>query len=82
MDGHLHRLPTLFQLSDEFEKTMNSHLITSVVPGIINIAGIYLLHTGMAVGMGIYYLGSLLGLGNTFLPLVKHQDKILTRRDK
>jgi len=82
MDGRLHRLPSLFKLSDEFEKTMNSNLITSVVPGIINIAGVYLLHTGIAVGMGIYYVGSLLGLGNTFLPLVKHQEKSLKRRDE
>ncbi|OAD20513.1 translocating P-type ATPase, partial [Candidatus Thiomargarita nelsonii] len=75
MDGTLERLQTLFQLSDEFEQTMNGNLVGSIVPGVINIAGVFFLHTGIAVGMGLYYLGSLVGLGYTLYPLVKHQDK-------
>jgi len=77
MDKSLQRLPSLFKLSDEFEQTMNTNLMGSVIPGIINIAGVYFLHTGIAVGMGIFYLGGLAGLGNTLLPLAKHQDKTL-----
>jgi len=75
MDGTLERLQTLFQLSDEFEQTMNGNLVGSIVPGVINIAGVFFLHTGIAAGMGLYYLGSLVGLGYTLRPLVKHQDK-------
>jgi len=44
-----------------------------------NIAGIYLLHTGIAVSVGIYYLGTLAGFGNTLYPLLKHQDKNLSQ---
>ncbi|MDQ6975539.1 MAG: heavy metal translocating P-type ATPase, partial [Mariprofundaceae bacterium] len=75
MEQSLRRLPTIFDLSDEFEQTMNNNLVGSVMPGIVNIAGIYLLHTGIALGMTIFYLGSLVGLGNTLMPLAKHQDK-------
>jgi Cu2+-exporting ATPase len=82
MDGTLHRLPRLFQLSDEFEQAMSSNLVSSIVPGIINLAGVYFLHTGIAVGMGIYYLGTFAGLGNTLRPLIKHQDKKLEVLDK
>jgi len=77
MDGTLERLQTLFQLSDEFEQTMNGNMIGSIVPGVINIAGVVFLHTGIAVGMGLYYLGSVAGLGYTLYPLAKHQDKTL-----
>jgi len=74
MEQSLRRLPTIFDLSDEFEQTMNNNLVGSVMPGVINIAGIFFLHTGIATGMAIFYLGSLLGLGNTLMPLAKHQD--------
>jgi Cu2+-exporting ATPase len=75
MDGTLGRLQTLFELSDEFEQTMNGNMVGCIVPGVINIAGVFFLHTGIAVGMGLYYLGSVVGLGYTLWPLVKHQDK-------
>jgi len=77
MEQSLRRLPTIFELSDEFEQTMNTNLVGSVIPGVINIAGIYFLHTGIATGMAIFYLGSLLGLGNTLMPLARHQDNNL-----
>jgi Cu2+-exporting ATPase len=56
---------------------MNGNMIGSIVPGVINIAGVFFLHTGIAVGMGLYYLGSVVGLGYTLYPLAKHQDKTL-----
>jgi Cu2+-exporting ATPase len=75
MDGTLERLQTLFQLSDEFEQTMNGNLVSSIVPGMFNIAGVFFLHTGMA--MAIYYLASVAQLGYTLYPLAKHQEKML-----
>lgn len=77
MDGTLGRLQTLFELSDEFEQTMNGNMVGSIVPGMFNVAGVLFLHTGIAVGMGLYYLGSLAQLGYTLYPLAKHQDKTL-----
>ncbi len=75
MEQSLNKMPTIFELSDEFEQTMNSNLVGSVMPGMINIACIYLLHTGIAMGMTIFYLGSLIALGNTLLPLARHQHE-------
>ncbi|MDM8545625.1 hypothetical protein QUF61_03935 [Candidatus Venteria ishoeyi] len=75
MDGTLERLQTLLQLSDEFEQTMSGNLVGTIAPGIINIAGVLLLHTGF--GMGLYYLSSAGQLGYTLYPLAKHQDKAL-----
>lgn len=75
MDGNLERLPALLELSDEFEGTMRGNLLGSVVPGVINIASVFFLHTGIATGMAIYYAGSLMGLGTSLSPLIQHQNR-------
>ena len=74
MSGSLTPLFKLFELTDEFEKTMNNNLLLSIVPGILNIGGVYVLHFGLAASMSIFYLGSAAGLANTLLPFIKHHD--------
>jgi len=74
MDGTLNHLELLFHLADEFENTMHTNFISTIVPGVICIGGVYFLHFGIAMGMGLYYIGSAVGLSNTLLPLVKHQE--------
>ena len=74
MDGTLNHLELLFHLADEFENTMHTNFITTIVPGVICIGGVYFLHFGIAMGMGLYYIGSAVGLSNTLIPLVKHQE--------
>ncbi|NJO16198.1 MAG: heavy metal translocating P-type ATPase [Thioploca sp.] len=74
MDGTLNHLQQLFHLADEFENTMHSNFLTTIVPGVICISGVYFLHFNLAIGMGIYYIGSVVGLSNTLWPLVKHQE--------
>lgn len=46
MDGTLNHLEQLFQLANEFENTMHTNFITTIVPGIICIGGVYFLHFG------------------------------------
>lgn len=74
MDGTLNHLESLFQFADGFEQTMLRNLIISFAPGSATIAGVYLLHLGIAPAMAIFYLGCFAGLGNVMWPLVKHQD--------
>ncbi|MEK7991674.1 MAG: heavy metal translocating P-type ATPase, partial [Thiotrichaceae bacterium] len=73
MDGSLVPFERLFSLSDEFEGTMRNNFLISLVPGVINIGGIYLLHFGIAASMGLFYAGTTAGLVNSVVPLVKHQ---------
>jgi Cu2+-exporting ATPase len=75
MDGTLNHLKQLFHLADEFENTMHSNFLTTIVPGVICISGVYFLHFNLAMGMWIYYIGSATGLSNTLWPLVKHQEE-------
>jgi heavy metal translocating P-type ATPase len=74
MDGTLNHLEQLFHLADEFENTMHTNFISTIIPGVICIGGVYFLHFGIAMGMGLYYVGSAIGLSNTLWPLVKHQE--------
>ena len=82
MDGTLNHLEQLFNLADDFEETMKSNYVVSIVPGIITISGVYLLNFGFATGLGLFYLGMMAGLGNVFLPLAKHQDITREQADK
>lgn len=75
MDGTLNHLESLFLLSDEFENTMDTNFLTTIVPGVICIGGVYFLHFGLTAGMATYYLGSAAGLSNSLLPLMRHQDE-------
>ncbi len=74
MDGTLQKMPELFRLADDFEQTMQKNLAISFIPGIFTIAGIYLLHFGIAVSMALFYLACFAGLGNILWPLIKYQE--------
>ncbi|XCN74098.1 MAG: heavy metal translocating P-type ATPase [Candidatus Electrothrix aestuarii] len=76
MDGTLKHLMRLFQLVDEFEKTIENNLLSSIIPGFFCIGSVYFLHIGVAAGMGLFYTGAAVGLTNTFLPLIKYQEKV------
>jgi heavy metal translocating P-type ATPase len=73
MDGTLAPMRMLFQTCDALERTMRGNLALSIVPGVINIAGIYLLHFTLPLSMALFYTGTLAGLANSILPLVRHQ---------
>lgn len=53
---------------------MHNNFMLSTIPGVINIAGVYLLHFGIATSMAIFYTSTAVGLANTLWPLAKHQD--------
>jgi Cu2+-exporting ATPase len=82
MDGTLQSLEHLFSVVDEFEETMHTNLLWSVIPGIINTCGVYLLHFGIATSMGIFYSAVFLSIGNTLWPLVKHQKPLTEDTDQ
>jgi Cu2+-exporting ATPase len=77
MDGTLQPLPKLFELVDEFEKTLSRNLINSFGSGISTLIGVYFFHFGIGLSMLLFYLGCFASLGNALLPLAKHQDKSL-----
>ena len=55
---------------------MDGNFMSSIIPGVICIGGVYFLHIGLVAGVGLFYVGAAAGLTNTFLPLLKdHQGE-------
>ena len=75
MDGTLRSLDKIFELAKDFDKNINNALKLTIIPGIINIGGVFLLHSGIYVAMGLYYIFMPLGVGNSFLPMIKYKKK-------
>ncbi len=75
MEGDLKKLKSLFEIARSFEANMQTNLLTSFVPGVITLAGVFFLHMGLIGSLLVYYGSKMVGLTNTMLPLVKHENK-------
>lgn len=69
MNGTLDNLDKLFELAAEFKINTGNALMLAIVPGIINLACVFLLHTGIYFAIGLYYITLPIGLANSFLPI-------------
>ena len=69
MNGTLDNLDKLFELAREFKINTTNALMLAIIPGMINMACVFLLHTGIYFAIGLYYLNLPLGVANAFLPL-------------
>lgn len=74
MDGDLKKLKSLFEISRSFETNMQTNYLTSMVPGVISLAGVFLFHMGFLGSLLVYYSSKVVGLTNTMLPLVRHEN--------
>ncbi len=75
MDGDLKKLKSLFEISRFFESNMRTNYLTSIIPGAITLAGVFLFNMGLIGGMLVYFSAKMVGLTNAMLPLVKHRKK-------
>ncbi|MFK7984034.1 MAG: HAD-IC family P-type ATPase, partial [Saprospiraceae bacterium] len=71
MNEGLEQLPFIFELGQEFDKYMTNNIMSSVVPSAITIGGAFFFGFGIITSSVINQLGLLVGLGNSFHPLVK-----------
>ena len=74
MDGDLNKLKTLFEISQSFEATMHTNYLTSMIPGVISLSGVFLFNMGVVGGLTIYFTAKMVGLANSMLPLVKYEN--------
>ena len=64
-DGDLRSLPDLFAIGESYEDNMDVNVLSSTVPGVMNVAGVMVFHTGLLVA-GRLFTGSVAaGLVNT-----------------
>lgn len=74
MDGNLKKLKSLFEISKSFEANMNTNYLTSMLPGVVTLTGVFFFHLGLIGGMTVYFSSKAFGLINVMLPLVKHEN--------
>jgi heavy metal translocating P-type ATPase len=72
MDSNLKKLNQLFDIVDYFEKNMHNSYLTTLVPGVISLGGVLLFHLSILGAVILYYAGTVTGLTNSMLPLLKH----------
>ncbi len=73
MDGSLSHLPELFELADSLEANLKKTLFTLMVPGVLNLSGMFLFHLGLLGVIVISNTGVALGIVNAMSPLKKLQ---------
>lgn len=73
MDGDLARIESLFEISREFEKNMQTNYMLSMVPGTIILGGVFVFHMGVVGALTIYFTSELIALANCMLPLIKDE---------
>jgi len=74
MDRDLKKLKSVFEISRFFESNMRTNYLTSMIPGVITLSGVFFFHMGVVGGLVVYYSAKMLGLTNAMLPLVKHKN--------
>jgi heavy metal translocating P-type ATPase len=72
MDKTLNQLIQLFELAKNFNVNMNNTLITTIIPGIVTINGVFFLHFGMTSSIVLNEMGFVAGMYNVMLPLLKN----------
>jgi heavy metal translocating P-type ATPase len=74
MEGNLNKLQSLFEIAQAFESNMRTNYWLTIMPGVICLGGIFLFNFNVVGGMATYYMGKIVGLGNTMLPLLNDVD--------
>lgn len=70
LDGHLQRLPEMFDLTRALDRNMRTLLSLSIVPGVITIGGVYLLNFGILSAVLLYNAGLLASIGVAMWPAI------------
>jgi Cu2+-exporting ATPase len=75
LDESLHQLGYLFDIAREFDTNMHRNLLTSLVPGVIIVGGVFFLNFRIISALIFCNLGLFSGLFNALSPLIEHQDQ-------
>jgi Cu2+-exporting ATPase len=77
LDARLDQVTRLFELAKHLDANMKSNLITTVIPGVACIGGVYLLKFGVIATEVLYNLGLVAGVTNAMLPALKYERQQL-----
>lgn len=77
-EDDLKALVPLFELGESYEATMDRNVLASTIPGVANIAFIYLFHTGITVSAALFLASSAISGVNTMLPKFRQPPELET----
>lgn len=72
-DESLHALLPLFLLAKQFRANMQVNLLAGTLPGLLNLAGIYLLHFNILAAALLAWGGLTIGMTNALLPRLQEK---------
>ena len=75
MDGTLSQLMPLFDIGQEFKKTVERGIVMSILPGIVCIGGVFFLHWGVVPAILLYQLNLTSNILHAMLPYFTYQSK-------
>ncbi|MEM7537207.1 MAG: heavy metal translocating P-type ATPase [Chloroflexota bacterium] len=71
MDQTLNQLPGLFEIADRFDQTLRAGLVTTILPGIICIGGVFVAGFGIVAAEILFQIGFFSGLAVAMRPLLE-----------
>ena len=76
MQESLQKLPFLFYLADEMDRSLRWGYQAGMIPGVINVFGVFFLGWGYFAGMGLTLASLAAGMGIAMYPWYKHKNEI------
>ena len=80
LDGSLNTLENLFEIAGSLQNNMKYNFITSIVPGIFCIGGVFLFNFGIVSSIMLYNLSLATGVGNAMLPIITYKSQKNTKK--
>jgi Cu2+-exporting ATPase len=80
MQESLRQLPYLFELADDMEHSLKAGYAAGMIPGVINVAGVFLLGWGFYPAIALNMASLVVSLGIAMYPMYKHKQE-LTRAE-
>ena len=71
LNGRLNLLTPLFATARHFERNMQVNFVTTIVPGVVCVAGVFFWHFGILHATALYCIGLAAGLTNAMLPALQ-----------
>jgi heavy metal translocating P-type ATPase len=75
VDESLSRLCRLFDIADEFKQTLDQSLASTIIPGVVSMAGVLFLNWGVLTTIAISQLGFALGFASSVMPLLRSMQQ-------
>ena len=76
MQESLRQLPFLFELSDDMERSLKLGNTAGLVPGAINVAGVFLLGWGFYNALALNVVSMSVAMGIAMYPMYKHKQRL------